>query len=498
MTASIPASTFVTVNPGVITAGGTALSLTGLILSAAGRVPQGQVQSFASLAAVGTYFGLSSIEYAYAQVYFLGFDNSQIKPGALLITNYNAAAVAGYQRGGNVGALGLPALQALSGTLTISTDGTSKTTGNISLAAATSFSNAATIINTALTAATSPAVCTYDAVSGGFVFTSPTTGVASSVSITGGTLAAPAYLTVATGLVTSPGAAIATPATFMPAVVAQTTNWAAFTPAFEPSATDKVAFALWTNGTNDRYAYVNWTTEAAAITQGDTTSSGAQIKAANYSGTISVYQPAEQYVGPFVLGAIASVDFTQTEGRATLAYKSQSGLAAGVTSQQALTNLTANGYNAYCAVATAAQGFNFFYPGSISGPFLWADSYVSQISLNNALQLAVLSLMSNMRSIPYNTAGYALIRQACADPITAALRSGIIRAGIPLSALQAAEVNAAAGIAIDQTLTAAGYYLQILPASAQVRAARGSPPVTLWYMDGQSVQQVTLASINVQ
>ena len=50
---------------------------------------------------------------------------------------------------------------------------------------------------------------------------------------------------------------------------------------------------------------------------------------------------------------------------------------------------------------------------------------------------------------------------------------------------------------ISSDLQSKGYYLQILPATAQVRGQRKSPPVKLWYMDGGSIQQITLASIAV-
>ena len=39
---------------------------------------------------------------------------------------------------------------------------------------------------------------------------------------------------------------------------------------------------------------------------------------------------------------------------------------------------------------------------------------------------------------------------------------------------------------------------QITPASAAVRVARGSPGVTFFYTDGQSVNQLNIAAIEVQ
>jgi hypothetical protein len=37
----------------------------------------------------------------------------------------------------------------------------------------------------------------------------------------------------------------------------------------------------------------------------------------------------------------------------------------------------------------------------------------------------------------------------------------------------------------------------VLDASPQVRQARGSPPITFWYMDGESVQRINIASIDL-
>jgi hypothetical protein len=84
------------------------------------------------------------------------------------------------------------------------------------------------------------------------------------------------------------------------------------------------------------------------------------------------------------------------------------------------------------------------------------------------------------------------------DPILAALNFGAIRGNVPLSSSQAAQVNNAAGTKIDTVLSSRGWYLQILPATAQVRAARGTPPMTFLYMDGGSVQAINLASIVIQ
>jgi hypothetical protein len=106
-------------------------------------------------------------------------------------------------------------------------------------------------------------------------------------------------------------------------------------------------------------------------------------------------------------------------------------------------------------------------------------------------------LLTTVKSLPYNNNGYGMIRGACLPVITQALNFGSIQPGVALSASQAASVNAAAGVAIDTTLENVGWYLQIQPASPQVRGNRTSPPMTFWYTDGGSIQKLNLASIDI-
>jgi hypothetical protein len=228
-----------------------------------------------------------------------------------------------------------------------------------------------------------------------------------------------------------------------------------------------------------------------------TTSLGYILQAAASSGCVPIYGATYEKAA-FLCGAIASIDFTQHNGRSTLAFKGQAGLIIDVQNQTQLSNLMANGYNGYGSYATANQNFNFYYPGSVTGQYKWLDSFINQIWMNSSFQLNLMLLLTSVKSVPYNVQGYTLIEAACMDTINAALNFGAIGAGVPLSSLQAAEVNNAAGLAIDGILGTRGWYLQILPASAQSRANRTTPPMTFWYMDAGSVQQINLGSVEVQ
>lgn len=577
-TPSIPANVIVNVAPNVIGAGGTGLDLKGLILTLDDITPASAILEFLDDQSVADYYGPLSPEAAMATVYFAGFDGSNIKPASLLIMRYvsNTGGAQPYLRGGSVASMTLAQLQALgTGTISLSINGLFFTSGAIALGSATSFSDAAARIQTALahsdavgtgsiagttltitavasgtfrvgqyitgagvssvrigalgtgtggtgtytieggsqtvastTISAGAATCIYDTRAHAFEIWGGSGGAGTTVSFASGGLSTGLKLTQATGALQSPGVNFdADPGAAMARAIMLTQNFASFATTFTLTPTQALATAAWVDGQDNRYLFVFWDTSSTVTTTiDDPTTAGYLIRTAGYSGTALVYSPsvidsdanAGQELAAFVMGAVASLDFAQLEGRTTIDFRSQSGLAAGVTDPTIRSTLIANGYNFYGAFATANDRFVFFNPGTVSGPFLWIDSYVNQIWMNNGFQLALMDLLTSIRSIPYNSAGYALIEQAMLDQVNAAVTFGAIRAGVTLSALQEAQVNTAAGLRISDTLTQRGWYIQVKDASPSVRAARGSPPVTFWYTDGQSVQSINLASVEVQ
>jgi hypothetical protein len=573
---AIPASQIVQVNPSVLSAGGNALDLIGLMVTQNTRPPIGQVLSFADATDVGSYFGTMSQEAALASIYFLGPDNSTVKPASLLFAQYAETAVSAYLRGASLAGVPLATLQTYSGSFSISFDGSpTPTTATISLAAATSFSNAAEIIGAGLgirsgtptatiTASisgtlmtvtgvtsgtvTSAAVVTgtgvsgmpyvvqqisgttgstgvyqlstsqmaaseamtlyapavsYDSISGGFVIVSATTGNNSMVTYASGTLANQLLMTQALGAVISPGAAAYSPGSFMTSITAITQDWASFMTLWEGTDAEKEAFATWNNSQNNRYVYEMWDTSAANISSGGPSAPVAFINSGQLSGIDMIHvNPSVDTTGQlaaFGMGWTASLDFTRLNGRQTQAFKRQTGLQPQVFSGTIANYLISYGMNFYGDYTTANEAFNWWYPGAISGPFLWKDSYVNQIWLNNQLQLAMMVLLDNVGSIPYNQAGYALIEAAALDPINAAVNFGAIRAGVELSQAQIAEIGNLTNIPnASDILFQRGWLFQVVPATAQVRAARGSPPCTLLYCDGGSIQEINIASIEIQ
>ncbi len=506
---SIPAKKLVSVTPGVITAGGSALALSGLILTADTSIPLGTVPGFATQAAVVAQFGGASPEASLSAIYFGGYDNSTQKPANILFAQYPTGAVAAYLRSANVSSMTLAQLNAIAaGVMTVTMDGVVKVSSSINLATAASMSAAAALITAAFT--TGPTV-TYDAQRGAFLATSATTGAASTMTFASGAIATALSLTAATGAVLSQGAIAATPAAAMTAIIAVALNWAGFMTVFEPLLADKIAFGTWATQQGDRFVYAGWDTDANASVQGNTTAFGPQAIALALSGSVPVaVDPAyaasigvttaslARPLAAAVLAYMASLDFSRTNGRATLAYRSFGGVAYGVGDATIAANLTANGYNFYGAYATSQQQFINMQDGHVIGRFAWLDSYVNQIWMNANFQQTLMAFLANNGSTPYSLFGYSQLESVLQDPINQALNFGAIRSGVTLSAAQIVAVNASAGKVIDTVLSSRGWYLDIRDPGAAVRAARGSPRMTFYYCDGGSIQSIALASLLVQ
>jgi hypothetical protein len=351
---------------------------------------------------------------------------------------------------------------------------------------------------------------------GSFDIHSGTMGPVSSVSYGTGGAAVSLYLTPAAGAVRSQGAVASDPASFMNNIAVTTQNWVSFMTTWEPTDYDKStnpasSFAWWCNAQNNGYRYCLWETNIANTMVGGPSSSIAEINNADLSGTVMIYTnplittlPGEK--AAFSMGWAASLDFTRLNGRKTEAFRSYTGALPDVTNGTIAeilagapqTGTFGYGINFYGEYTTRSQGFPQFQRGTVSGPFVWDDTYTDQIWLNAALQNAIMIGLTAANSVPYSNSGYATIESWCLDPILAAVNFGAIVAGVELSNAQTTAVNTAAGIEINQTLTQRGWYLQVTPATAAVRAIRASPPCTLWWCDGGSVQAITLASITVQ
>jgi len=161
----------------------------------------------------------------------------------------------------------------------------------------------------------------------------------------------------------------------------------------------------------------------------------------------------------------------------------------------AKTNLV-NIYGAFSA-SNPINNLNQWCFGYVSGIFMWSDSYVNQIWLNANMQLALMTLLRQAGQLPYNNTGYNRIKTALQPILNQAINFGAITQGVVPSASQIAQMQATLGVNPAGALTNQGYYLQVADPGAVARQNRQSPVCTLYYMDGESIQQINLFSADV-
>ena len=343
-------------------------------------------------------------------------------------------------------------------------------------------------------------------------------GTTGPTTVCGGTSAALPLIGLTTGTTSAGNPTPMVPATAMATVILNTQNWCCFTTAFEPVAADKTAFAAWNSGTGGQFVYVPYDSDAT-ITSGNasTTCISYVCRQNSYGGVFPVLHNAlgdmsgGSDAAAFVLGFVASINWGMPGGRAAIQAKQGTSITPTVADPISYQNAIANFTNFYGTFATAAAQFNLFTNGWISGAYGWLDSYVGAVWLNAAIQLAEVNNMMLQNTIPYNPAGANMIESAVTcgvgSPVQMALNNGVITKGVILTAAQISAVNSAAsvnaqnptlGVNIAATLPTTGYYFQVGQATPTQRANRTSPPCTLWYMDGGSVNQLNIASIDIQ
>lgn len=489
---SIPASQLATVVPGVLAAGGSAVDMNGLILTNSAYMPSGQVMPFASSDDVGDFFGADSLEKSLADIYFKGFTNCTKYPASLLFSLWPQVATAAMLTGDSLADVSLDDLKLFTGTFSITVDGTATTADDMDFSAITSYSDAADVIAESITTVT----VVYDSTKQGFILTSKTAGEESTITVATGTLADSLKLSQSTGAIASQGVGAVSPKNTMDQIVGIAPNWGVFTTTVEPELTDKIGFSEWVNGRNYEYAYVGWDTDPAAQQANAAESFGAQVKASKYEGVFPLWGSVNTAV--FTLAIAASLDFDRLNGRTTFAFRTQGGLVPEVDNGTTANNLLANGYNYFGVYANKKTTWNILYNGAVSGSFKWMDAFINQIWLNANLQQAMIDLLTAVGSIPYETDGYTMVESACMDPIDKALNFGAIRTGTTISESQKAQIIQSIGSDVTGSIINKGYYLKIVEATAEIRAKRASPSMTLYYADGGSIQQLTLASIEIQ
>ena len=490
---TIPASYIVAINPRLIPAGGTDLEFNGLFLTDNALIPaDAPLMAFTSADTVAAFFGETSPEYSAAALYFLGYNNSFSKPRRLMFGRRISAAAGAWLRGAKFNGT-LANVQAVtSGALTITINGSEISVSSVDFSAVTSYSDAATVLETALDAELTGVTVAFSSLTGAFQINSPSTGATETITYASGTIADLMNLTETEGAVLSQGSDALTQSANMNAIKAQSQNWVCFTTLYTADDTEHLGLAQWASNQGIDYLYVGWTADPRLLVQGGTSDIASQIDAAEYGATALVYDNVN--VAAFVLGCAASINWERYQGTISFAFKHIDGLAATVTDETTAALLDAKGVAYVGKFATRNDDFTFLYPAAMFGKFGFIDTYVNTIWLKNVMQVSIMNGLANNARVPYNERGYTLIRAWLQDPVNRAVNNGAIDPGVMLSESQKAQVYNETGKDLTTELWTKGYAILVEDAGAAVRVGRNSPNISVYYTYGGSVNRIEVAS----
>ena len=493
---TIPASYIVAINPRLIPAGGTDLEFNGLFLTENALIPTGApLMEFTSAETVGAFFGETSPEYSVASLYFLGYNNSFSKPRRLMFGRRISAAVGAWLRGAKFGGSLADFAEMASGTLNITINEEEIALTGINFTSATSFSAAASILQTALATELTGVTVTYSSLTGAFQINSPSTGDDEEISFASGTAAELLNLTETAGAVLSQGSDALAQTANMNAIKRQSQNWVTFTTLYEATDAEHLGLAAWASAQGIDYLYVGWTDDARLLVQGGTSDIASQIETAEYGATALVYDNVN--VAAFVMACAASINWERYQGTINFAFKHIDGLAATVTDETTAALLDAHNVAYVGKFATRNDAFTFLYPAAMFGKYGFIDAFVNTIWLKNVMQVSVMNGLTNAGRVPYNDRGYALIRAWLQDPVNRAVNNGVIDPGVTLSESQKAQIYNETGKDLTTELWTKGYAILVEDAGAAVRVGRNSPNISVYYTYGGSVNRIEVASTAV-
>jgi hypothetical protein len=392
----------------------------------------------------------------------------------------------------------------ISGSLTVNFNGTGTTISAINFSADGSFSVMAARVQAALiSAGLTTATCTYSSTTQAFTISNGVTTGTSTVAYCSVTAMATAMkVTQATGAVLSQGSVELTPAENLDGIVAVTKNWTSFTNLFDLSADPtyavQFAFMEWVIE-HPLYIYILWTTESNLLIPGntsnivyDTIAEG--LATLNPDGTITYNAQmmpnfGESDLAAALMGFGASINYTQLNAVINFAGKSQDGLTPLVTTNAQYESLTQKSFNFYGQFNSRSTAYNFTENGSIGGQYKFIDNVYNQIWLGDQIQNSTAALIQAVKKLPYNDTGYNTVKSTINGVMQQAIFNGVAGTGNTFNSSQTAALIQQAGTDITQSLTDAGYYIKIVPATPDERIERAPVLGYVWYTNGSAINK---------
>jgi hypothetical protein len=393
-----------------------------------------RIRSYSDLDGVATDFGTTAPEYLAADFHF-----SQVPtPAILYIGRWAQTATNGLLHG----AILTPTQQVLAnftaitaGSFHVSIDGTGHDITGLNFSAALNLNGVASDIQTALSAIVAGTTCQWDSANGRFTISSPTTGIASSVSY-GSTAATGTDISTQLGLTAASGASapvIGVAAETLLSCASTLANiskdWyfmdvATVSP---PSDSDLMATAQFIEGNSVSRFFGATITNTNVLDPTQSGDLGSELQALNLSRTASQYSSSSAYAMASLIARQSTVDFTANNSVITLKFKQEPGVVAEYLTETGAQTLKKKNVNVF---VNYQNGKAIIQEGVMAnGTFI--DTRVGVDWLQNAIQTDVFNLLYQSTSkIPQTDAGVHLIVTTIENTLAAAVNNGLLAPGI--------------------------------------------------------------------
>lgn len=420
--------------------------LIGRIFTDNPRVPADSLVEVTSAADASAYFGSTSEEYLRALSYFSFISKNVTSAQKLQFARWANTAQAPRIYGARLTAT-LATLTAINaGTLTITAGADTANLTALDLSGAASLAAIATILQTAIRAATgtqfAAATVTYDAAAGAFNFVGSVAEAAPvSVTVTGGVNDIATRIGWNTAAVFSPGVDVTTLTDTLDASADASTNFGSFL--FMPTlSTDEILeVAGWNASRNVDFMF--------CVRCDDANRDALGAALISVGGTALTYAPtAGQWDEQAPMTIMASTDYTRRNSVKNYMFQRFDDLTPKVTTTALSDELDALRINYYGVTQTAGQFIAFYQRGVLGGgasdP---ADQnvYANEMWFKDAARANVLSLLLSLERISANAQGRGQILGILQDVIDRALFNGVISVEKPLTTVQKLYIGTISG-----------------------------------------------------
>lgn len=388
--------------------------------------------SSVALANIGDYFGLTSDEYKFAKKYFAFKTSANTEPKKISFARYESTLKAGCVVSAK--GLSLSTIQAITaGTFNITVADTPYTISNINFSSATSWSDVASILETALTEAEVPyEACGYNAPDGRFEVNT----LEETLSYPTGTVAEALKLREEDGAILSQPEEGKTALETISDSASLSNNFFSFCFLDTLTTQDITDVADWTDSQNVKYMF------SVPVNASNYATIQSAVK--DYDGVALTLDLHNEHAEYAPMSAFSAVDYTKPNSILDIFYK-QFDLTPSVSKDSAVAIYDPLRINYYGTTQQAGQSVSFYQNGLLQGSIPSMTVYANEAWLKDSFITDILNMRMALDSLPANSTGKSLVMSALMKTVNQALLNGVVLAGKELDATQKAYITTITG-----------------------------------------------------